>query len=209
MKRSPRTATLDDLKLDPRNANRGTPRGAGAVEDSLREFGAGRSLLVDKHGVTIAGNKTLEAAKRLGLSEVVVVETDGQQLVVVKRKDLDIARDPKAKALAVADNRASEVGLEWDTEVLAALIDEGVDLTGAGFTPDELDELTGDPTVSRVTPIDIERPSEVVWVLCAIPVEDWPMHQDDVERLQSGSALSVMVTRPKGDSPDARGTQDR
>ena len=62
------------LKLDPHNANRGTDRGRRAVADSLAECGAGRSILVDRDGTVIAGNKTLEAAQALGLP-VRVVET--------------------------------------------------------------------------------------------------------------------------------------
>lgn len=59
--------TTPALKLDPHNANRGTDRGRRAVADSLAECGAGRSILVDRDGTVIAGNKTLEAAQALGL----------------------------------------------------------------------------------------------------------------------------------------------
>jgi hypothetical protein len=37
-----------ELKQDNRNANAGTKRGRKMVSDSLREFGAGRSVLVDE-----------------------------------------------------------------------------------------------------------------------------------------------------------------
>lgn len=131
---------LADLTPDPHNANRGTERGAGMLEASLRAYGAGRSLLVDKHGVVIAGNKTLEAAASVGLDDVVVVQTDGTKLVVVQRTDLDLGADPAAKALGVADNRVAQVGLEWDAQVLQDLVAEGADL-GALFTDKELAEL--------------------------------------------------------------------
>lgn len=131
---------LSDLTPDPHNANRGTERGAGMLEASLREYGAGRSLLVDKHGVVIAGNKTLEAAASVGLDDVVVVQTDGTRLVVVQRTDLDLASDPRAKALGVADNRVAQIGLDWDAQVLQDLVAEGADL-GAMFTDKELAEL--------------------------------------------------------------------
>lgn len=121
--------SLSDLTPDPRNANRGTERGAGMLEASLREFGAGRSLLVDKHGVVIAGNKTLEAAASIGLDRVRVVETDGTELIVVQRTDLDLAKDVRAKALGVADNRVSQVDLQWDVDTLASLVADGTDLS--------------------------------------------------------------------------------
>lgn len=72
------------LTPDPHNANRGTARGRAMLEQSLRSYGAGRSVLTDKHGVLIAGNKTAEAAQKLGLS-IREVETDGTELVVVRR----------------------------------------------------------------------------------------------------------------------------
>jgi len=39
------------------NANRGTERGTSALESSLELYGAGRSILLDKNGIIIAGNK--------------------------------------------------------------------------------------------------------------------------------------------------------
>ena len=50
---------LSDLTLDAKNANRGTQRGLKALTDSLQKYGAGRSILVDKDGNVIAGNKYL------------------------------------------------------------------------------------------------------------------------------------------------------
>jgi hypothetical protein len=93
------------------------------VRQSLQKLGAGRSVLIDKNGVLIAGNKTTEAAYEIGLEDVIVVPTDGTKLVVVQRTDLDLAKDAKAKELAIADNRASELGLEWDAEVLQEVHD--------------------------------------------------------------------------------------
>ena len=135
--------TVRDLTPDPRNANRGTERGAGMLESSLRAYGAGRSILVDKHGVVVAGNKTLEAAASIGLEDIVVVPTDGKTLVVVQRTDLDLETDPRAKALAVADNRVAEVSLDWDASVLSELAASDVDLSHL-FSSDELAKIVGE-----------------------------------------------------------------
>lgn len=129
---------LSELTPDPRNANRGTERGRYMVEHSLRKLGAGRSILADKNGVVIAGNKTLESAVESGFENAIVVETDGTALVVVKRTDLDMS-DAKAKELAIADNRSSQVSLDFDPEVLLEL-DEENDL-GDWFRDDELEAL--------------------------------------------------------------------
>jgi hypothetical protein len=128
------------LQPDGKNANSGTPRGRAMVEESLRRYGAGRSILVDKSGRIIAGNTTHECAIDIGLTDAVIVKTDGRKLVVVQRTDLDLD-DPVARALAVADNRTSEVGLSWDPGVLAELAaDEAVDLSGM-FSLVELADL--------------------------------------------------------------------
>lgn len=140
---------LRDLKQDDHNANRGTFRGRCAVERSLVDVGAGRSIVVDKNGVILAGNKTAAAAQNAGIDdEVILVPTDGTKLVVVQRTDLD-ANDPKAKKLAVADNRAAELGLEWDQEVMKELssITE-LDLKPY-FSPDELKEITDGPITAE------------------------------------------------------------
>lgn len=126
----------DGLRLDPKNANRGTVRGAQMVEASLEAFGAGRSALASAEGVVIAGNKTVTAARKRKVP-IRVVETDGTELIVVKRTDLPYD-DPRAQGLAVADNRAAEVGLEWDPVVLRAV---DVDVVAPFFSVPEIRAL--------------------------------------------------------------------
>lgn len=127
------------LKRDPRNANKGTSRGRWMVNDSIRAYGAGRSILADKNGVVIAGNKTFDAAQDAGLP-VKEVHTKGDELVVVVRDDLDIEKDTKARELAYVDNRAAEVGLEWDDKQIAADLSADIDL-GKFWNELELDEI--------------------------------------------------------------------
>jgi hypothetical protein len=135
---------ISEYKQDSANANIGTERGVYMLEHSLEEFGAGRSLLSDKNGVLIAGNKTQERAADLGITDVIEVETDGTQLVVVKRTDLDLADDPekRARGLAYADNRAGEVGLSWDAARMLADLQEGIEL-GQFWQDAELSEIIG------------------------------------------------------------------
>jgi len=129
--------SLDDLTPDPQNPNKGTARGQQLLGASLKHYGAGRSVLADRHGVVLAGNKTLEEAKALGLG-VRVVETTGEELVVVQRTNLDLATDPNARQLALADNRIGEVNLDWDPALLAGFAANGLDLTSL-WTPKELE----------------------------------------------------------------------
>ncbi len=121
------TATINDLRQDDHNANTGTDRGREMVRQSLQDYGAGRSVLLDRNNRIIAGNKTVEAAAAAGMNEVLIVETTGDQIVAVKRTDLDL-NDPRVRELAIADNRTAEVGLQWDPAALEQLQAAGVNL---------------------------------------------------------------------------------
>lgn len=134
---------LADLKPDQNNANRGTERGVYMLQRSLSEYGAGRSILIDRDGNIIAGNKTVEQAADLGIEEVIVVPTDGRTLVAVQREDLDLYDGDRARLLAYYDNRTSEVDLAWEAEQLLADQAAGVDLSGL-WHEGELMELLGE-----------------------------------------------------------------
>lgn len=137
-----RVDTLADLTPDARNANRGTERGRQMLETSLRKYGAGRSVLADKHGALIAGNKTVEVAADLGIP-IRTIETDGRELVVVQRTDLDLGEGGAARELAYADNRVSQVSLEWELAQIGADVEAGIDLAGL-WSEDELAHLMRD-----------------------------------------------------------------
>ena len=133
---------LHELTPDHANANKGTERGRYALETSLRQYGAGRSILLDKNGRIIAGNKTAEVAADVGMEDVIVVQTDGKQIVAVQRTDLDID-SAEGRGLAYADNRVGELSLEWDAEQVLADLDAGMDLS-AFWRQDKLDEMLAD-----------------------------------------------------------------
>ena len=121
-----RIKSIADLSPDQQNANRGTQRGRGLLEKSLRQYGAGRSVLTDRGGNLIAGNKTVEIAAEIDLP-IRVVQTDGKELVVVQRTDLELD-SKEGRELALADNRVAETNLQWDLDGLQLLADEGVAL---------------------------------------------------------------------------------
>jgi len=112
-----RKTKISDYRQDPRNPNRGTPRGRDLTEESLRRYGAARSIVADNKRVVVAGNGTLEAAIAAGIEKVIEIETDGTELVVVRRTDFD-ADEEAAQEYAIADNRTSEAGLDWDPNEL-------------------------------------------------------------------------------------------
>lgn len=96
----------NEIKFDTKNYRKHDERNKRLIRASLKELGAGRSILVDKNGVIVAGNGTYEQAHKLKMP-VKVIETDGKELVVVKRKDLD-TNDAARKKLAVMDNSTSD-----------------------------------------------------------------------------------------------------
>lgn len=138
MPKSHKQFTITDLTLDDKNANRGTDRGRQLLSESLKKLGAGRSIVCDRNGKVIGGNKTLEQALALGL-EVETVHTKGDKLVAVIRDDLDLDTDCRARELAYTDNRVAELDLSWDVEQILEDIDQ-ISIEGL-WTTDELDQL--------------------------------------------------------------------
>lgn len=142
--RSEFTVTEKDINEyipDPENANLGTERGASMIKDSIKEHGLGRSLVADKHGILVAGNKAKQGAIDAGITKVIEIETDGDAIIVHKRRDWDLLEDESARLYAYADNRSSEVSLNWDAAQIFADQEAGIDLSGS-FTAKELRLIT-------------------------------------------------------------------
>lgn len=114
---------IDQLIPDDKNFNKGTEYGQHLIENSLRKFGAGRSILLDKNNRIIAGNKTIENAVNVGMENVIIVETDGNQIVAVKRKDIDLD-SAKGRELALADNATGKANLAWDEENITKVCEQ-------------------------------------------------------------------------------------
>lgn len=111
---------MDEIKFDKKNYRKHSDDNKRMIRKSLDECGAGRSIVIDAEGEIIAGNGVYEQAKKKGMP-VRVVETDGSELVVVKRTDL-ATDDEKRRLLAMADNAASD-NVEWDMDALTADFD--------------------------------------------------------------------------------------
>lgn len=128
---------LGDLKPDPRNARKHTPRNQDQIARSIQRNGFGRSILLASDGTIIAGNATADAAGSIGLEDVLVIESDGRKVIAIKRTDVEPG-SPEFHELAIADNRAAELAT-WDLPVLAELAGD-IDL-GEFWLPDEWDTL--------------------------------------------------------------------
>lgn len=180
--------SVADLSFDTNNANLGNKRGSAMLRESLQRNGAGRSVVVDRDGRIIAGNKTVEAAAAEHIP-VRVVQTDGSELVVVQRTDLDL-QDPvgRARELAFADNRVAEVNLTWDQEAIDSAISAGLDM-GYLFNADDIAELAKEALDSAEGDVDDIRepahstpePRPVYFKVVTFYLRD----EDDLDLIQS------------------------
>ena len=108
------------INYDKRNYRKHSDKNKELINKSLKECGAGRSIVIDNEDNIIAGNGIYEQAQKLGI-KTKIIETDGSELVVVKRTDL-ATNDDKRKQLAIMDNSSSDSS-EFDFELLNADFD--------------------------------------------------------------------------------------
>ena len=152
---------IKDLIQDDHNFNRGNERGQELIVKSFKEFGAGRSVLVDKNNRLIGGNKAQLGAIDAGLEDAIIVDTTGDKLVVVRRNDIDLDSE-KGRKMALADNATQQANLEWNEDEINAAKDtwnvhpeewdvkteqDGgipLELQGEDLLPDALDNVQGE-----------------------------------------------------------------
>lgn len=213
--KSVKRGKLTDYVPNPNNSNEGSERRQGMIERSLRKYGAGRSLVVDKNRKIIAGNHSQEGA--------IEVETDGKQIVVVRRVDLDLddPDDMRAVELSYMDNRANEVSLNWDASRILADLDAGADLSSM-FSDMELAEMIARQVIEEATagtspeeeaPVDPTDELLEKWGVEAGQVWRVGRHRvlcgdcrnaDDVKRLMGSHKAQIAFTSP----PYAQQRQD-
>ena len=143
---------IKDLKFDDKNFNKHTEFGMSLLEKSLKEYGAGRSILIDKDNNIIAGNGIIEAAGQAGLENVKIVETTGDEIVAVKRTDVSLNSE-KGREMALADNATTAADLDWDYDKLLDEFDPkdikdwGLDNVKTGLK-DEKEIENREPTIT-------------------------------------------------------------
>jgi len=116
------TQKVADLAFDPRNARKHPEANLEALVESLRQFGQRKPIVITADGKVVAGNGTLEAAMRLGWTEIETVEIPA---------DWD---SKKVAAFALADNRTAELA-QWDARELLDQLQEltDFDMNSLGF----------------------------------------------------------------------------
>jgi site-specific DNA-methyltransferase (adenine-specific) len=128
------TLQIKDLTPDPQNARLHDDKNLKAIQGSLKEFGQRKPIVITEAGVIVAGNGTVEAAKRLGWLEIDAVRVPGDWT------------PEQTKAFALADNKTAELA-KWDVKVLNAQLLEFVesefDIEALGFELPQVLELQG------------------------------------------------------------------
>lgn len=164
---------MANIKYDKRNYRKHNEKNKKLIKKSLEECGTGRSIIIDNNEEIIAGNGVYEQAKAMNIP-VKVVETDGTELIAVKRTDLKTDDEKRAK-LAILDNSTADTS-EMDYALLQKdfplvdLMNMGIDavnlnieetaqtvetfdnlpeeIAGENLTPDKLEEIRGDDTTA-------------------------------------------------------------
>lgn len=129
--------SINSLKHDHKNARKRTDRSAMLIAESLKRYGAARSIVIDEDNRILAGNGTIEGAKQAGIKNVRIIDAEGDEVIAVRRSGL--TEDEKV-GLALADNRTSDLS-EWDGAMLYQLSKEHD--TDTWFDKNELNELIG------------------------------------------------------------------
>ena len=203
---SEKIVDIQTLVQDDHNFNKGTEAGRQLMERSFSELGAGRSILVDKDGRIIAGNKSQKAAIAAGIKKVRIIETTGDELVAVKRTDISLD-SKEGRELALADNLTTQVNLEWDkVELQEVAAQQGIDLPDWGLDPQALgiDEQPAEPQEAQEDDFDEEK--DKVETVCQ-KGDIWQLGQhrlmcgsstdpDCMGKLMAGERADIAFTSP-------------
>jgi DNA modification methylase len=186
-------------KLIPyaRNPRTHSEEQVAQIAASILEFGWTSPILVDTHAGVIAGHARLQAARKLGLSEVPVIV-------------LDHLTEAQRRALVIADNKLA-LNAGWDEDLLRGLLSElredEFNLEVVGFSDEELNALLAEPpdlaeglTDEDAIPEPLEEPVSRrgdLWILgehrllCGDSA-----NREDVDRLMAGKIADLVNTDP-------------
>lgn len=185
------------IKYDDHNYRNHDERNLKLIEKSLKECGAGRSIVADADGVIIGGNATYKTAQKLNIPTK-IIETDGNTLVILKRTDLK-TNSKKRKKLALLDNSTGDKAI-YDLDNLSAdfeleeLPELGLeDLPAASVEDAEITEdevLNAEDVETKVKKGDIWQLGEHR-LMCGDSTVI-----TDVEKLMNGKKADLLLTDP-------------
>ena len=165
------------------------------IAASILKWGWTNPVLVDEHGVLIAGHLRVAAAARIGVKSIPVIVARGWS-------------EDEKQAYRLADNELAARG-SWDPDLLFSelgdLKSSGFNLDLIGFEPHRLEEilaglgasgLTDPDNVPEIPDHPVTRPGDV-WLLAAhrIGCGD-STNAADVAPVLAGARPHLMVTDP-------------
>ena len=189
---------LERLIPFARNPRTHTSEQVAQIAASIVEFGWTNPVLVGTDGVVIAGHARLQAARKLGMSEVPVIV-------------LDHLTEAQRRALVIADNQLALAGTGWDEELLRGLLvdlrQDEFNLDVLGFSDEELNTWLAQEPDSQVGLAEedaVPEPLEQsvtrggdLWILgnhrllCGDSANG-----EDVKRLVEGASIDLVNTDP-------------
>jgi len=194
----------DGLIPYARNAKKHDDAQVAQIAASIREFGFNNPVLIDQDNGIIAGHGRVLAARKLGLAEVPCIR-------------LGHLTDTKRRAYIIADNRLTETGGGWDTELLALELEDlrldDFDLDLTGFEAAALEEILGDgmgdagSDLPEDTEPEIDRAEELRQKWGVETGQLWKLGEhrllcgdstkaEDVARVMGGDLATLVVTDP-------------
>lgn len=186
---------LAEIALDAENARHHSEDNLTMIRRSLAEYRAGRSILIDGDNTLIAGEGVTRAARELGYTRVRVIDTDGSELIAVRRADLTAAQ---RRRLALLDNRTTETST-WDNDVLAQFYHEDPAILDGIFTNKEVNLL-----VKKALDGKGGGDAPVVPSLSAELLAKWQVKPNDVWQIPSATSPDLCHRLICGDSTDTQ-----
>ena len=186
-----------EITLDAHNYRKHDERNLKLIKKSLKDYGAGRSILIDADGEIIAGNATYKTAQELGIP-VQIIKTDGKKIIALQREDLH-TQDRARKELALVDNTSSDKpNWDWDTINVDFKADE-LPALGLEDLPEtaQLDAEVVEDEVPNAEDVETRVKKGDIWQLG----EHRLMCGDstvitDVEKLMQGEKADLLFTDP-------------
>lgn len=181
---------LSSLIPDDQNMNKHNQYGMRLLEKSISTLGLGRSILVDKNNRIIGGNGVAETAASLGIEDCIIVETTGDQLVVVKRTDVDL--DSKmGRELALADNAVAHVNLDWDQDAIESLKSEW-DIKPEDWGVKEFEEYNETDYSDKNKEIDVDDLSSQMVMKFTFSESEYMFVRDALEKLSNTAESAIL-----------------
>jgi DNA modification methylase len=177
------------------NSRTHSPDQVNQVAASIKEFGFTNPVLIDADNMIIAGHGRVQAAIKLGLTEVPCLR-------------LDHLTDNQKKAYIIADNKLA-LNAGWDDELLRLelgdLDENDFDLSLTGFSDDELKNLLLPEQVNGL--VDEDQVPEVPEDPVTVEGDIWILgnHRlmcgdstsiDAVEKLMQSNKADMIFTDP-------------